>query len=146
MVSKKDEQIIEILQSDSRLPVSEIARKIGMSENGVRYRLEKLENAGYIQSYTVLLNTKKFDRNVTAIFNINTTPKKTTDVIHRLQEMDELQVIYKTSGVYSLMIIGLFRSIDELNVFIEEKLADADIIESTVDVVTKKLKETHFSI
>lgn len=146
MVSKKDEQIIEILQSDSRLPVSEIARKIGMSENGVRYRLEKLENAGYIQSYTVLLNPKKFDRNVTAIFNINTTPKKTTDVIHRLQEMDELQVIYKTSGVYSLMIIGLFRSIDELNVFIEEKLADADIIESTVDVVTKKLKETHFSI
>ena len=146
MVSKKDEQIIEILQSDARLPVSEIARKIGMSENGVRYRLEKLENSGYIQSFTVLLNPKKFGRNVTAIFNINTTPKKTTDVIHRLQEMDELQVIYKTSGVYSLMTIGLFRSIDELNVFIEEKLADADIIESTVDVVTKKLKETHFSI
>ncbi len=43
MVSKVDNKILEILQGDVRTPVSKIAKEVGLSENGVRYRLEKLE-------------------------------------------------------------------------------------------------------
>jgi Lrp/AsnC family transcriptional regulator for asnA, asnC and gidA len=146
MVSRKDEEIIAILQTEGRVPVSEIARRVGLSENGVRYRLEKLEEAGYISRYTVLLNPKRFGKEVTAIFNMNTSPDVTTVVIDHLRDLDELQAIYQTTGVYSIMAIGLFANIEELNRFIESKLVDIEIMEYTVDVVTKKLKDSPFSI
>jgi Lrp/AsnC family transcriptional regulator for asnA, asnC and gidA len=146
MVSKKDEEIIEILQSEGRVPISEISRRVGLSENGVRYRLEKLEDAGYIRNYTVLLNPRKFGKRVTAIFHMNTVPEKTLSVISQLEVLEELHVIYQTTGMYSIMSVGLFSDIDELNGFIDSKLVTLDIVEYTVDVVRKKLKDTPFYI
>lgn len=146
MVSRKDKEIIEILQTEGRIPVSEISRRVDLSENGVRYRLEKLEEAGYIRNYTVLLNPRKFGKAVTAIFNINTAPDNSRDLIAQLQAMDELQVIYQTTGTYSIMAVGLFADIEEMNAFIEGKLATSDILEYSVDVVRRKLKETTFHI
>ena len=146
MVSRKDKEIIEILQTEGRVPVSEIARRVDLSENGVRYRLEKLEEAGYIRNYTVLLNPRRFGKRVTAVFRLNTVPDNSQGLIGKLRDMEELQVIYQTTGAYSIMAIGLFSDIEELNGFIEGKLASTDILEYTVDVVRRKLKETTFSI
>jgi len=145
-VSRKDMEIIALLQSDGRVAVSEIARRVNLSENGVRYRLEKLEEAGYIRNYTVLLNPRKFGKKVTAIFHLNTAPENARDLISQLEAMEELQVIYQTTGAYSIMAIGLFADIEELNNFIEGKLASADVLEYTVDVVRRKLKETTFHV
>ncbi|NIP34037.1 MAG: winged helix-turn-helix transcriptional regulator, partial [Thermoplasmata archaeon] len=133
-------------QTEGRIPVSEISRRVDLSENGVRYRLEKLEEAGYIKNYTVLLNPRKFGKSVTAIFNINTAPENPRDIIAQLEAMEELQVIYQTTGTYSIMAIGLFVDIEELNTFIEGKLSNSEILEYTVDVVRRKLKETTFQI
>jgi Lrp/AsnC family transcriptional regulator for asnA, asnC and gidA len=119
---------------------------VGLSENGVRYRLEKLEDAGYIKNYTVLLNPRKFGKRVTAIFHVNTVPERTQEVISQLEGLDELQVIYQTTGAYSIMTIGLFSDIDELSSFIDSKLVSVDILEYNVDVVRRKLKETPFYI
>jgi DNA-binding Lrp family transcriptional regulator len=146
MVSKKDKEIIEMLQTGARVPISEISRRVDLSENGVRYRLEKLEEAGYITNYTVLLNPRKFGKAVTAIFHMNTAPDNSRDLITNLQGMEELQVIYQTTGAYSIMAIGLFSDIEELNGFIEGSLATSDVLEYTVDVVRRKLKETVFQI
>ena len=145
-MSRKDMEIIALLQSDGRVAVSEIARRVNLSENGVRYRLEKLEEAGYIRNYTVLLNPRKFGKKVTAIFHLNTAPENARDLISQLEAMEELQVIYQTTGAYSIMAIGLFADIEELNNFIEGKLASADVLEYTVDVVRRKLKETTFHV
>lgn len=75
MVSKVDNKILEILQQDVRTPISKIAKEVGLSENGVRYRLEKLEKEGYIKSYTILLNPRKFGKKLLAIFNLEVEPK-----------------------------------------------------------------------
>lgn len=146
MVNRKDRELIALLQTDSRLPVSEIARRVGMSENGVRYRLEKLEEAGYIRSYTALLNPRKFGMNVTALFHIKTSPRRTGRVLKVLQSNDALQAIYRTTGSYSILAIGLFKDIDALNAFVEGALGHEDILEHAVDVVTKKVKDTPFSL
>ncbi len=94
----------------------------------------------------MLLNPRKFGKSVTAIFNINTAPENPRDIIAQLEAMEELQVIYQTTGTYSIMAIGLFVDIEELNTFIEGKLSNSEILEYTVDVVRRKLKETTFQI
>jgi Lrp/AsnC family transcriptional regulator, regulator for asnA, asnC and gidA len=46
---KNDLHIVNMLLEDGRMPASEIARKIGISERMVRYRIEQMVTHGVIQ-------------------------------------------------------------------------------------------------
>ena len=147
MVSKKDKMILEVLQEDARTPISQIAEKVGLSENGVRYRLEKLENEGYIKNYVVLLNPKKFGKRLIAIFNLEMEPKKMRKTLPLLVELEELTKIYQVTGRFSIHAVGLFESEDSLTNFINNKLLiEFPIQNYTVDIVTRQLKDTNYKI
>jgi len=147
MVSKVDNKILEILQQDVRTPVSKIAKEVELSENGVRYRLEKLEKDGYIKSYTILLNPKKFGKNLLVIFNLEVEPKAMRTILPKLAGLDEFIKIYQTTGQFSVIAIGLFDNEDSLTRFINNKLLfEFPIQNYTVEVVMKKIKDTDYEI
>jgi len=128
------------------MPISNIARKVGLSENGVRYRLEKLKEAGYIKRYIALLNPRKFGKKHTVLFHIKTRAKNTKNIIEKLCLMEELNCIYRTTGQYAIFAIGLFENMEEINNFVNSALSRLDIVEYSMDIVTKKLKESPFLI
>ncbi|MDG6221169.1 MAG: Lrp/AsnC family transcriptional regulator [Candidatus Thermoplasmatota archaeon] len=144
MVGKTDREIILLIQKDARTPITEIARQVGLSENGVRYRLEKMEKAGYITGYTALLNPGKFGKKIRAVLSINTSPRKTKHVISRLMDMEELDTIYQTTGNYTILATGLFEDMDVLNTFVSSKLSHEGILDFSVEIVTKKHKDSPF--
>ncbi|QLC51005.1 Lrp/AsnC family transcriptional regulator [Methanolobus zinderi] len=147
MVSKKDILILSILQEGARTPVSEIAKQVGLSENGVRYRLDKLEEEGYIKNYVVLLNPKKFGKNTFAIFNLEMEPKKMKAGINKLLSMEEFTRIYQTTGQYSIKAFGLFDDDEDLTNFINEKLlTELPVHNYSVEIVTKNIKDTIYNV
>jgi len=147
MVSRVDNKILEILQQDVRTPVSKIAKKVGLSENGVRYRLEKLEREGFIKSYTILLNPRKFGKKVLAIFNLEIEPKAMRSTLHKLARLEEFIKIYQTTGQFSINAIGVFDNEESLSRFINNKLLfEFPIQNYTVEVVIKKVKDSDYEI
>ncbi|MBA7542894.1 hypothetical protein ES705_35219 [subsurface metagenome] len=147
MVSKVDNKILEILQRDVRTPISKIAKEVGLSENGVRYRLEKLEKEGYIKSYTILLNPRKFGKNLLAIFNLEVEPKAMMTTLPKLVELAEFIKVYQTTGQFSINAIGLFDNEESLTTFINNKLLfEFPIQNYTVDIVMRKVKDTDYEI
>ncbi|MBE0522023.1 MAG: Lrp/AsnC family transcriptional regulator [Candidatus Methanoperedenaceae archaeon] len=147
MVSKKDKIILKLLQKQARIPISEIAKKVNMSENGVRYRLEKLEHEGYIKNYSVLLNPKKFGKRTLAFFNLEMMPKTMKSDLKNLIEIEEFIKIYQTTGQYSIKAIGLFNDEEDLTDFINNTLLHNFPIQNyTVEIVTNSIKDTVYSI
>ncbi|MGB2728799.1 MAG: Lrp/AsnC family transcriptional regulator [Halobacteriota archaeon] len=147
MVSKVDNKILEILQRDVRTPISKIAKEVSLSENGVRYRLEKLEKEGYIKSYTILLNPRKFGKNLLAIFNLEVEPKAMMTTLPKLVELAEFIKVYQTTGQFSINAIGLFDNEESLTMFINNKLLfEFPIQNYTVDIVMRKVKDTDYEI
>ncbi|MDG6243104.1 MAG: Lrp/AsnC family transcriptional regulator [Methanolobus sp.] len=147
MVSKKDEIILSMLQNGARTPISEIAKNVGLSENGVRYRLEKLEDEGYIKNYTVLLNPKKFGKHTFAIFNLEMEPKRTKESINKLVQIEEFIKIYQTTGQYSIKAIGLFNDEEELTTFINNRLLyELPIQNYSVELITRSIKDSIYLI
>jgi Lrp/AsnC family transcriptional regulator, leucine-responsive regulatory protein len=51
MIDDIDRQILDILQTDARLPNAEIARRVGMAPSATLDRLRKLEERGVIRGY-----------------------------------------------------------------------------------------------
>ena len=147
MVNKKDLMILSILQNGARIPISEIAKKVGLSENGVRYRLEKLEEEGYIKNYVVLLNPRKFGKKTFAIFNLELENKQIKTTIKKLAEIEDLIKIYQTTGQYSIKAFGLFDDEEDLTDFINDRLLQEIPIQNySVEIITKSIKDGIYSV
>ncbi len=54
-------QILRLLARDARMPISEIAQKLKSTEMMVRYRIEKMEQAGLIAGYRIELDLAKLE-------------------------------------------------------------------------------------
>jgi Lrp/AsnC family leucine-responsive transcriptional regulator len=57
-----DEAILRQLAADGRMPVTELARRIGLSKSPTQARLKRLEEAGIITGYRALLDPVKLGR------------------------------------------------------------------------------------
>ena len=147
MISKIDRKILELLQKDARMPITKIAKNVNMSENGVKYRLEKLEEKGIIKRFAVLIDPRKIGKSIMAIFNIEVEPKTMRKSIPLLRKTDDFIKIYHTTGNYSITAIGVFENNESLTNFINNKLLiDFPIQNYTVDIVTKQYKDSIYLI
>ena len=59
-----DIQIVDLLQKDARIKVSDIARIVHLSITAVVRRIERLEDRGVIRGYHALLSAEKVGMNV----------------------------------------------------------------------------------
>ena len=71
-MDKTDKAILAILQSDSTLPVADIARKVGLSTTPCWRRIQKLEQAGVIRGRVTLLDAPALDLSLTVFISIRT--------------------------------------------------------------------------
>ena len=147
MVTKVDRKILEMLQKDARVPITQIAHEVNMSENGVKYRIEKLEEKGIIKRYVILINPSKIGKKVKAIFHIEIEPKSIKKTIPKLNKIDEFIKVYNTTGDYSITAIGLFDSNESLTNFINNKLlVDLPIQNYSYEIITKEYKDSIYTI
>ena len=146
LASVEEERIIELLQKDARIPFVKIAKKVGLSENTVRKRIEKLKKEGYIREFALLLNPKKFGKHVIAIFMISTELSGAKGCTEQLKKFPQIIDIYFTTGEYSIMAIGLFDDDEDLNLFLIKKMSKLNIHQYNVVTVLKKIKKGFFQI
>jgi Lrp/AsnC family transcriptional regulator for asnA, asnC and gidA len=146
IVSVEEEMILELLQKDARMPVAKIAREVGLSENTVRKRIKTLKENGYIHDFTLLLNPKKFGKNVITIIMISTELSKVKNCTKELNRFSQIIDIYFTTGNYSIIAVGLFDDDEDLNDFLVTKLSKLPINQYNVVTVLDRIKESFFKI
>ena len=69
-MTEGDEALISLLRVNARLPVSELARRLGVSRTTVQDRLKRLENNGIIAGYSVRLGEMETERLISAFVTI----------------------------------------------------------------------------
>jgi len=142
-----DRKIIKLLQDNSRITVAEIARDIGeLTENAIRYRIDRLESEGYISDYTIRLNPKKFGKNIITIFNLNVLPQDINSALEYLKSMDYITEIYLTAGDFSIIAIGYFDDNRAITRFVTENLKNIKMIDYDVITVLKRAKHELYAI
>ncbi|AHF80770.1 TRASH domain-containing protein [Thermococcus paralvinellae] len=94
-----DLKLIYLLMDNSRLSISELAERLGVSRPTVKARLERLEKEGVIQRYTIKLNPElQRAHNVVALIIKTDEPEK-------LQEFEEIIEINRfTSKKYLIKV------------------------------------------
>ena len=91
-------KIIKQLQQNSRLSFAEIGRNVGLSAPAVAERVQKLEEAGVIKGYSLILDHEKLGFYVQAQITLKTATPDFRNFVKRLDQFPEVLECIKLTG------------------------------------------------
>ena len=139
-------QILALIEKNSKLTVAEIAAQLGAPEAAVASEIKAMEDEKVICGYNTLINWDKTEGNyVSALIEVKVTPQRGNGfdkIAERIYRFDEVKAVYLMSGGFDLTVIMDGKSIKEIAFFVSDKLAPIDAVISTAThFVLKKYKE-----
>ncbi len=113
-LDEKDLAIIKILQEDGRASYKDIARKLNMHENTVRFRVRRLIEKGVIRGIVAIVDPRKLGLKASAAMMLKLETDKMEEALSTLKEMKEITNIYQFSGEYDLILVVFGRDLKHL--------------------------------
>ncbi|HEY4674759.1 MAG TPA: Lrp/AsnC family transcriptional regulator [Candidatus Bathyarchaeia archaeon] len=141
--------ILDALQEDARQTYSSIGKRLGIAHSTVYDRIKRMEHEGIIKKYTALIDDEKAGaKGIMAIMTVYTDPKESETVAEKLSEAPQVLEVY-TSLSEELLIMAkvVEKNQENLHAFIASSVAPlSGVLRIRTSIVTKKFKETQFSI
>ncbi|KAF5414587.1 MAG: HTH-type transcriptional regulator Ptr1 [Candidatus Methanogaster sp.] len=128
-----DLDIIKILSENARMSNVDIANKISVSEGTVRRRIAEMAKNKVIEGFVLLLNCEEAEKCVKAFVSIEIADSNLQSVADKLlKDHEHIIALYRTSTRFNLLSEVMFRSIIELQEFIDgchkiEGIVDLDV-------------------
>lgn len=101
-LDETDRALLLALQENARLPVATLARRLGLARTTVQTRLDRLEQSGVIQGYSVRLN-QNLRAPLRATVLISIEPRSGPAVMSRLKSLPQVRRVHTTSGRFDLI-------------------------------------------
>lgn len=128
-----------LLRSNARATVTELARALHVSRSTVQNRLARLEKAGVIRGYSVILGDEYLDSQVAAHVSIKVVQKLTARTNTALAGIPQVTQLFSVSGEYDLIAIVQARSLEELSRVLDD-IGNLEGVERTNSAVVLETK------
>ena len=146
-LDKKDHTLLQMLDTNTRVTIATIAKQLRLTENAIRYRIERLKTRGYLKGYSLKLSPSHFGKNIQVVFSVNVKPDSLASSLKKLAHYHEFTKVYRCSGEYSIVCIGFFNDNEHLEEFLNRKmLAEIPVTNWAEHIVLKRYKNDEFSI
>lgn len=143
---KKDLTLLRMLDANARVPIATIAQQLRLTENAVRYRIERLKTRGSLRGYSLKLSPAHFGKNIQVVFSINVRPDSLASSLKKLAHYSEFTKVYRCSGEYSVVCIGFFNDNEHLEEFLNRKmLAEIPVTAWAEHIVLRRYKNDEFN-
>lgn len=93
-----DLAIIEILQEDGRINITELGRRVGLSQPAVSERVKRLEERGIIAGYKAVVDLAALGLGTTAIIRLRTTHEHIAACLKQFAKMPEVIEVLRLTG------------------------------------------------
>jgi len=113
-----DRQIIDILLRDARTSHAQIAESVGLSRPAIAERIKKMEQAGVIKGFSVILQPEAIDESITAFISAKHTgilSDAIRQALVELQNRKEILEIHSVAGEDCFLIKVRTEGMDRLN-------------------------------
>lgn len=119
----KNVDLLSLLQSDPRMSVSELSRRVGLSAPAVKERVTRLEDSGIIAGYRLDLNPKALGFPVTAFVRIRPMPGQLPKIIALAQSMPEVSECHRITGEDCFILRVHLDALENLDFVLDRFLA-----------------------
>ena len=140
------EEILRLLEKNSRIDIKEIAILVGKTEAEVANEIAQMEKEGIIRGYYNLINWDNTnDERVSALIEVKVTPQRGIGfdkIAERISKFDEVKSVYLMSGGFDFTVILEEKTMKEIAQFVTSKLSTLDeVLNTAKHFVLKKYKD-----
>jgi len=93
-----DHAILEALQADGRIPLTELGRRIGLSQPAMSERVRRLEERGVILGYGARVDPRALGLGTAAIIRLRTTHEHIQACLKQFAAMKQVIEVHRVTG------------------------------------------------
>ena len=140
-----DKKILEELQKNSSQPLSELSKKVGLSNTPCWNRIKKLEEEKIIKSKSIIIDNKKINLPITVFLSIsiqNHTERWLINFEKIVNKYDQIIEVHRLTGSNSdYQITILSPSIEEYDKFQQILIKEIECTNMTSQISLQTIKK-----
>lgn len=140
-----DQSIIRELQRNSRITVTELASRVGLSKTPCQVRMRRLEDQGYITGYTALVNQTKLGLSHIAFAQVtlnDTSSGALTAFNNAVQGIAAVEQCHMIAGNFDYLLKVRTRNMHEYRQVLGEEIsALPHVLQTSTFVVMENVKD-----
>ena len=145
-IDRIDRKILDALQREGRLPITELAERVGLSASPCGERVRRLERSGVIQGYHAQLDPEALGRGLLVFVEL-TLSSKSTEVFEKMRRelLAEPRVLecHLVSGPFDYLIKARLAAMREYRDLLGQILRKVPVpAQSNSYVVMEEIKES----
>jgi Lrp/AsnC family leucine-responsive transcriptional regulator len=117
-----DKKILELLSHHGRMSYVDIGKELSLSRVSIRERVHQLIDRGVIEKFSVVINSEKVGKHVSAFFEVDCEPAFLVRVAETLVNNHVVASCYQMTGPSTLHMHVLVDDFSSLEQFINEEL------------------------
>ncbi|MGE6785465.1 Lrp/AsnC family transcriptional regulator [Ensifer adhaerens] len=114
-----DIAIVEILQEDGRIAVSELGRRIGLSQPATSERVKRLEERGVISGYGARIDAARLGLGMMAVIRLKTTHEHIRACLKQFSHMPQVIEVLRLTGEDCFLLKVLVPTPGELETIVD---------------------------
>ena len=142
-----DKKILEELQKNSSQPLSELSKKVGLSNTPCWNRIKKLEEEKIIKSKSIILDNKKINLPITVLLSIsiqNHTERWVKNFEKIVNNYDQIIEVHRLTGSNSdYQITILSPSIEEYDKFQQLLIKEIECTNMSSHISLQTIKKNY---
>lgn len=140
-----DRKILEVLQQDAGLQISEVASRVGLSQTPCWRRVQRLKEAGVITKNVMLLDPHKINVGVTAFVAIRTSTHTQDWFEHfkaTVEAIPEVVEFYRMSGEVDYLLRVVVPDIAAYDAVYKRLIAGTQLFDVSSSFAMEEIKFT----
>jgi DNA-binding Lrp family transcriptional regulator len=140
-LDETDVKILKSLVIDARLSSRQIAKQCDISVGTALARVRKMEDAGIIRGYSVLMDQEKLGYELTVVTEITVSKGRLLEMENEIARLPNVCCVYDLTGLADAAIVAKFKNREELSRFTKRLLSLPYVERTNTHVVLTTIKE-----
>ncbi len=140
-LDEMDRKLLAELLINSNRSNRELAKAIGVSAATVINHVQRLESAGVITDYSVIVDFERLGFELTVIMTVTVNRGKLLETQGEIAKLPYVCAVYDVTGAIDSIVIAKFRNRRELSEFPKDLLAMEYVERTNTHVVLNTVKE-----
>ena len=144
-MDQTDLRILRILQEDSSLPVSDVAKKVGLSASPCWKRIKRMQDEGIIKYQISVLDAERLGFGLTVFINIKTGEHSSNwlkEFSTNVTTMPEVVELHRIAGDVDYMLKVIVPDMAAFDAFYKGLIGTTALTEVTSYFTMETIKET----
>ena len=132
LADDKNLMLLRLLEKNPRAPISQLARRVGMSDPAVKERVLRLEESGILAGYRLELNPRELGYHVTAFVRVRPIPGHLNKIAELAKTIPEITECHRVTGEDCFILKVFLKEISNLDSVLDKFLAHGQTTTSIV--------------